>query len=140
MNIYNQLTDKHLAKEKHQFKLFAVALLLLILIMPELALAQVPTLPSGKLGIPGVDGNTSVMKTLGLTIGFVGFIFVIAILVFGLGDTMASFFRQLNDSRKEGDWSPLIKFVAITFVVLAIVFVLMGYITTYAFEPINKLT
>lgn len=121
-------------------KLYFLFIALFILALPDFALAAgIPELATGNIGIPGVDKDTPIMKTLGQTIGFVVFILVIAILGFGLGDTIASFFRQLNDSRKEGDWSPLIRFIGLAFAILAIIFVIMGYINAYVFTPANNL-
>lgn len=123
------------------FKSFAVlALALVTLLLPDLVLAQVPTLTQGTVGIPGVSSNTSIMKTLIMTVAFIVFVLVIAMIGFGLSDTIASFFRELNDSRKQGDWSPLIRFIGLAFAVLAIVFVIMGYINTHVIGAANAVT
>lgn len=128
--------NKALTTNKKFFLLFATIFLALL---PDLAMAQIPELTTGTVGIPGVDENTSIMKTLGMTIGFIVFILVLATLGFGLGDTIASFFRQLNDARKEGDWSPLIKFIGLSFAILAIVFALMDFINKYVLATVNAL-
>lgn len=120
-----------------RFMLFM--LIAMLLFLPVLANAQVPTLSVGDIGIPGVTGKTSIIKTLGLTIGTIVFVYIILVVGFGFGDTIGSFFRQLNDSRKEGDWSPLVKFIAVAFVVLVIIFIIMGYINEYIFTPVNAL-
>ncbi len=131
-----------LQQKTQRYKLLTLFAMIVALMQPELALAAggLPDLTVGTIGVPGVDGNSSIMKTLIMTIGFVVFILVIAMLGFGMADTIASFFRQLNDSRKDGEWAPLIRFIGIAFVVLAIVFVIMGYINKYVLQAANGIT
>lgn len=132
---------KHSINNDHK-TLTAGKILLLMLafsavLAPELALAQIPQLTQGTVGIPGVGNNTSIMKTLIMTVAFIVFVLVVAVVGFGLSDTIASFFRELNDSRKQGDWSPLIRFIGLAFAILAIVFVIMGYINTHVIDVAN---
>ncbi len=121
-------------------KLLAFFAIMMTLFIPELSLAQVPSLTTGTVGVPGVDDNSSVMKTIIMIIAFIVFILVIANFGFGLSDTMASFFRQLNDARKEGEWAPLLRFVGLAFAILAIVFLLIGYINKHVIDVANGIT
>lgn len=56
--------------------LFGKMLLLMLAVavasMPDFALAQIPQLTQGTVGIPGVSANTSIMKTLIMTVAFIG--------------------------------------------------------------------
>lgn len=121
-------------------KMLLLMLATVVASMPDFALAQIPQLTQGTVGIPGVSANTSIMKTLIMTVAFIVFVLVIAVIGFGLSDTIASFFRELNDSRKQGDWSPLIRFIGLAFAVLAIVFVIMGYINKHVIDVANAVT
>ncbi len=127
-------------RERIQRNYWGLLLVLALFLMPEISFAQVPTLGIGNVGIPGVNNNSSIMKTLIMTVAFIVFVLVIATVGFGLSDTIASFFRQLNDARKEGDWSPLLRFIGLAFAILAIVFVIMGYINKYVIDVANAVT
>ncbi len=132
----NLIQNAHREQAKRNY--WGLFLVLTLFLMPELSFAQVPSLGIGNVGIPGVDNNSSIMKTLIMTVAFIVFVLVIATIGFGLSDTIASFFRQLNDSRKEGDWSPLLRFIGLAFAILAIVFVIMGYVNKYVIEVANN--
>ncbi|MDP8051509.1 hypothetical protein QJU23_03590 [Pasteurella atlantica] len=108
--------------------------------MPTSAFANIPDLTLGSIGVPGVDDNSSVMKTIIMIIAFIVFILVIAVVGFGLADTMSTFFRQLNDARKEGDWSSLLRFIGLAFAILAIIFLLMGYINKHVIDVANGIS
>lgn len=136
MNNFIQNAHRESKTKNYVWLLLATVLVLI----PELSFAQVPSLTTGSVGIPGVNDNSSIMKTLIMTVAFIVFVLVIATIGFGLSDTIASFFRQLNDARKEGEWGPLIRFIGLAFAILAIVFVIMGYINTYVIDVANKVT
>ncbi len=131
---------KKLNTKLQQSKSLALFFIITMLFVPELSLAQIPSLTTGEVGIPGVSGNSSVMKTIIMIVAFIVFVLVISNLGFGLSDTIASFFRQLNDSRKEGDWAPLLRFIGLAFAILAIVFLLIGYINKHVITVANGIT
>lgn len=124
--------------------LYLLAVGMLLIVMPDLSFAAggasgsgATTVPSLTTGTIGITTGGSILKTLLLTIAAIVFITVIAAVGFGMTDTIISFFRQLNDSRKEGEWGPLLRFIGLAFAVLAIVFVIMGYINTYIISVAN---
>lgn len=136
----NNLLITQRNKQHYLMHYWLVCLSLLMLFLPDIALAQVPSLNTGNIGIPGVTGSSSLMKTFAMTIAFIVFIIVLAYFGFGMAETIGSFFRGINDARQTGEWGPTLRFFGLALVVIAIVFVIIGYINSNIITPANAIT
>ncbi len=91
------------------------------------------------LGIPGVSSTNSITKNLALVLAAVGFIIILAAFATGLPETIMTFFRNLNDARKNEEWGPLLKYLGMVFGVIILAFVVIALYNKYVVDVANGL-
>ncbi len=96
-------------------------------------------LPTGSaLDVPGTSESDSWVKKFGFIIRLVIFIICIAALGLGIGDSIFSLFRTINDARQSGEWGPAMKNIGIVMAGIVFAIVLFGILNEFVFAAIEK--